>query len=236
MTAPGHERHADDAGAYVLGALPELEVQAFERHVMACAVCREEVERLRAAADALPRSPEQFAAPATLKRSLLETVQREVRERAAAEVPARRRLVLPRITFGWPRLAWAAAALVLLGAGLGLGIDRATRGGSSERVVAARVDANRVPGGSARLVVRGHAATLRVSHLPVLRGGRVYEVWLDRGGAVRPAGALFAVRSDGSGAAAVPRHLSRGDRVLVTRERAGGVQHPTEMPVITVQA
>jgi hypothetical protein len=126
---------------------------------------------------------------------------------------------------------------VLVGAALGFGIDRATRDGVSERVVAARVDASRLPGGSARLVVRGgDTATLRVRGLPVLRDGRVYEVWIERGGTVRPAGALFGVGRDGSGAAAIPAELREGDRVLVTRERAGGVDRPTEQPVISARA
>ena len=53
---------------------------------------------------------------------------------------------------------------------------------------------------------------------------------------LRPAGALFAVHSNGSGAAAIPREVRRGDRVMVTRERAGGVARPTEAPLITAQA
>jgi hypothetical protein len=205
--------------------------------VAACPECRDEVERLRPAAEAMWRSAEQFEAPASLRSSLMATVSAEAREHAAAARPARRRrLALPGLTSGFPRLAWAAAALVLVGAALGLGIDRATRGDGSERVVTAQVDGRRLPGGSARLVLRGKAAELRVARLPVLSGGRVYEVWIDHGGSVRPAGALFAVHRDGSGAAAIPRRLAGGDRVLVTRERSGGVARPSEAPVISAQA
>ena len=239
MSAREHERHADDVGAYLLGALPELEATAFERHAMGCSECRDEIERLRTAAEALPRSVQQFEAPAGLRRSLMKTVRAEARERPAADAPARarRRFALPGLAIGWPRLAGAAAALVLVGAAVGLGIDRGTRGGDGERVLTASVDGARLPGGSARLVVRdGSAAQLHVKRLPVLHGGRVYEVWIEHGGAVRPAGALFAVHSDGSGAAAIPRRLARGDRVMVTRERAGGVKRPSEAPLITVRA
>jgi anti-sigma-K factor RskA len=237
VSAPDHERYADDVGGYLLGALPELQARAFERHVMACAECRDEVERLRPAAAAIARSVEQFEPPPNLRTSLMTAVEAEAGERAQAPVGAaarqRRRPALPRLALGWPRLAWAAAALVLVGAALGLGIDRATRGGSSERSVTADT---RLRGARARLVVRdGSQATLRVSGLPVLRGDRVYEVWIQHGMKVRPAGALFEVHSNGDGAAAVPRPVHPGDRVMVTRERAGGVPQPTEVPIINAR-
>ena len=82
MSASEHMRHAEDVGAYLLGALPELEERAFERHVMACAECRDEIERLRPAAELLPRSVEQFEPPPGLRRSLMSTVEAEARERA----------------------------------------------------------------------------------------------------------------------------------------------------------
>ena len=234
MSADEHRRHADDVGAYLLGALPELEQRAFERHVMACADCRDELERLRPAAELLPRSAEQFEPPPSLRRSLMTTVEAEARDRSRSEPAARRRLALPRFAIGWPRLAMGAAALLLVGAGLGLGIDRATRDGASERVVAA---STRLPGASARLVLGGgRHAHLRVAGLPVLDRGRVYEVWIQHGAGVRPAGALFAVDSNGQGAAAIPRAVRRGDLVMVTRERAGGVERPTERPIIVARA
>jgi len=62
--------------------------------------------------------------------------------------------------------------------------------------------------------------------------GEVYEVWIERDGEVRPAGALFAVGRDGRGSAAIPGGVEGVDRVMVTRERAGGVAQPTETPVI----
>ena len=218
MTGPDHERYSDDVGAYLLGALSEIEARAYERHTAVCPECRDELDRLRPAASALARSPEQFEAPAGLRSSLMTTVKAEARQRAS-----------PRTSFGWlPR-----ARLVLIVAALGVGIGLSTRGGSSERVVAASLRG--LPGGSASLVVhKGQAAVLSVSRLPVLQGGRVYELWIEHGGKVRPAGALFEVGSDGRGAAAVPG-AEAGDRVLVTRERAGGASRPSEAPVIAAR-
>jgi anti-sigma-K factor RskA len=236
VSATEHGRHADDVGAYLLGSLSELEERAFERHLMACAECQQEVARLRPAADAIAHAVEQFAPPPALKRSLMDAVESEARASAGASAPRRRRrrLARPSLAIGWPRLAGAAAALVLVGAAIGFGMDRATRDDSSARVVAADT---RLPGASARLHVKdGSDATLRVAGMPVLDRGRVYEVWIRHDGVVRPAGALFEVHSDGSGAAAIPRKLAAGDRVMVTRERAGGAAGPTESPVISVQA
>ena len=125
--------------------------------------------------------------------------------------------------------------MLVLGLAVGYGADRLTRGGGgATRTLAAHIDRRALPGGSAELAVPRHgAATLRVRGLQVLRGGRVYEVWLERAGAVSPAGALFAVAADGSGTAAIPAGLHGVARVLVTRERAGGAPQPTEPPIIS---
>jgi anti-sigma-K factor RskA len=243
VTVVDHERYAQDVGAYLLGALPELEAQVFERHLMGCDECRDELERLRVAADALPRSVESFEPPPSLKRSLMEVVEAEARERAPRRTPARERrrhFALPALGGLRPRLAWAAAALVLLGGAIGFGADRLGRGGSSSsssRVVTAQVDRGKLPRGSASLELNGRreSAALRVAGLPVLRDGRVYEVWVGRGGSVRPAGALFVVGRDGRGVATIPRGLRGVDQVMVTRERAGGAATPSELPVIRVK-
>ena len=51
-----HSEQVESIGAYALGALPELEAQVFERHLMACEECQEELQRLSGAVEALPRS------------------------------------------------------------------------------------------------------------------------------------------------------------------------------------
>jgi anti-sigma-K factor RskA len=235
VSATEHQRHFESAAAYVLGALPELEERAFERHLMGCGECQQEVARLRPAVDALARSPEQFQPPPGLRESLIREAGADAQAAPDRAAPPRRRLALPSLGIAWPRLAGAVAALVVAGALAGVGIDRATRGGSSPsaRTVAA---STRLPGASARLELRDGHGTLRVAGMPTLAPGRVYEVWIQHGASVRPAGALFEVHSDGSGAAAVPRALRPGDRVMVTRERAGGVAMPTEQPIVVARA
>ena len=114
-----HVRHQDDVGAYLLGALNDLERQAFERHLRGCAECQEELARLRPAADALPGSVQQFEPPARLKASLMEVVEREAR---VTELPRRRSRARGRFTHAparswrpcscsgsWSALAWRSS-------------------------------------------------------------------------------------------------------------------------------
>lgn len=242
--AGDHERYEQDIGAYLLGALPRLEAEVFERHLMGCDSCRDEIARLRPAVEALPRSVEAFDPPPSLKASLMSVVEAEASQRAEpapAETPAARRTDggwLRRSLGGFslrPALALGAVALVL---GTALGFGLAAGGGEEAREVTATVDRTRLPGGSARVEIagaEGEPATLRVTGLPMPPEGEVYEVWIERDGEVLPAGALFGVGTDGRGTAAIPDGVEGVDRVMVTRERAGGVAQPTETPVIVAE-
>jgi hypothetical protein len=235
MSARDHSQYRDDIGAYLLGALTDLERQAFERHVAGCAECRDELERLRPAADALPRSVEQVEPPPALKTSLMEVVEREARERSgapAARQRERRRLRLP--SLGGFRPVLVAAALAL---GLVAGFGVAQLGGDDDaRTVAATVDQGRLPDASGSLRIQGDGedgAILTVQGMPPAGRARVYQAWVQRDGMVRPQ-PTFEVRPDGGGAVAVPDDLSGADAILVTREARGGARAPSEQPVIEV--
>ena len=106
MSARDHESYSQEVGAYLLGALTDLERQAFERHMAGCAQCRDEVERLRPAADALPRSVEQLAPPPGLKASIMDVVEQEARETGSAPAASRkrRRSLMPRARRAAPRM------------------------------------------------------------------------------------------------------------------------------------
>jgi anti-sigma factor RsiW len=240
LSAPEHSRYADDCGAYLLGALGDRERQAFEAHLAACAECREEVDRLRPAADALPRSVTPLAAPPRLKRSLMDVVEREAgqREPARARTPLRRRLgdLVPSFAGTRPAVAWVSAAvLVAVGIAGGIGIGQLASG-DDERTVSASVDRTRVPTASASLVVPDggeDGAILRVNGLPRVKASRVYQVWVQRGDEVI-AGPTFLPDARGSGAAAVPESVKDADAVMVTRERRGGAPAPSEEPILRV--
>jgi anti-sigma factor RsiW len=235
VTTRDHAEYRDEIGAYMLGALTDLERQAFERHVAGCAECRDELERLRPAADALPRSVEQVEPPPALKASLMEVVGREARERSGTPAAERRRwrLRLPALAGIRPALVAGALALGLLA---GFGVAQLTGGGEDTRTIAGTVDDGRLPDASASLRIQGDGedgAILSVQGLPPAGDDQDYQAWVQRDGTVMPQ-PTFAVGADGAGAAAVPEDLSDAEAVLVTREPRGGSRAPSEQPVIQV--
>jgi len=210
-----HVRHQDDVGAYLLGALNDLERQSFERHLRGCRECQEELARLRPAADALPASVQQFEPPARLKASLMEVVEREARP---TELP-RRRFTRP----------LAVAAVLLLGLVVGFGV--AQLGGDETRTVAATVD-KAMPQAGGTLDIEDGNATLELHDMPELRGPRVYQVWLQHGDQLMPA-RTFEVGAAGTGRVQL-RGVDDADGVYVTREARGGAQVPSEDPIVSV--
>ena len=225
-----HAEQVESIGAYALGALPELEAQVFERHLMACDECQEELLRLNEAVEALPRSVTLLEPPASLKASLMATVKAE-----AAPTRERRRFALPQLPRLRPAMAWAVAACVLA-AGVGYGAAEIAGDDDGARTLQAQIDRQRLPDGDARLVVPENDAAgsvLQVDGLSDPGRGRVYQVWVARGGEVEPV-SIFDVDASGDGAAAVPETLDDVDAVMVTRELRGGSSMPTEAPVLRV--
>jgi len=235
-----HERYEDSAAAYLLGALSELEQQAFERHLERCSRCREEVERLRVAAEALPRAVTPVAPPPGLKAALMEVVESEA---PGNEAPAGRPLgerigaFLPRLRGIPPAAAWVSAAFLLaIGIAGGFGLARVTSGNDT-RTVQAKVDRSRAPAASASLRVYGdgeNGATLRAHGLPALPQGRVYQAWVQRAREIVPQ-ATFDVGNDGGAATALVEDLRDADAVMVTQEPRGGSKAPTQRPLVQVR-
>lgn len=235
MTARDHTSYQEEIGAYLLGALTDLERQAFERHLANCPECRNEIEQLRPAADALPRSVEQVQPPPSLKESLMAVVDREAREAApeVAQAPPRRSL-RERFRLS-PMRAGLALGALMLGLVAGFGVAQ-LGGGDDGRTVVATVDQSRVPQASGTLQVEGDGddgAILRVQGMPALEERQVYQAWVQRDGGIVPQ-PTFEVEPDGEGAVAVPDDLSDAQAVLVTREARGGARAPTERPILSV--
>jgi anti-sigma-K factor RskA len=226
MSTPArdHDQWADALGAWLLGALPEDEAAGFRRHLDECALCREEAAALQVAVDALPASAEPHAPPPALKARIMAVVESEAELLRAAGPESdrpRRASWLARLA-PRPALAWGLAALLLLaGAGAGVIASQALR---STETVRAQVTG----GGRATLKIAGGHGRLVASRLSAPPDGRVYQVWLDRGGpAPQPTNALFTTRTDGSASVDVPGSLDGVKRVMVTDEPPGGSSRPT---------
>ena len=236
MSLERHEMYEQDIGAYVLGALSDEEHTRFVRHLVECPVCRDEVDRLQVAADALPRSVTPLVAPAGLKAAVMGEVQADVREREPASLGRRLRDRLSRLPSVPARVASATAVVLLvLGLAGGFGLSQITAG-DNERTVTASFDTDRVVNGSGNLVIAGDSdagGTLRVHGMPALKSDETYQVWLQRDGEVIPK-AMFTVGQDGDGLTAVD-DLKGADRVMVTKEPAGGARSPSGPPVVTVK-
>jgi anti-sigma factor RsiW len=214
-----HARHRDDVAPYLLGAMNDLERQAFERHLRGCSECRDELERLQPAAAALPGSVEQLEPPPGLKRRLMAEVEGEGDSNVVAVRPRSRRPAT--------RLAVAAALLVALVVGFGV----SQLGGDETRTVNATV-AKVSPKAGGDLEVRGDSGTLRLHGMPDLGRARVYQVWLQHGGRLDPA-RTFQVGGSGAADVELP-NLQDADGVFVTREARGGATVPSEDPIVSV--
>jgi anti-sigma-K factor RskA len=219
-----HERWADTAGAYLLGAMVSAERDEFEAHLATCAVCREEVDELRPAAEALPMASPPMLPPPELKGRIMAEVEREAALLGAAgagadrpERPRRERRGLGWLS-GW-RLAPVATALLIAGVLAGSALDRDD--GTRSYPFEGRA--------TAQLEVEGDKATLVASNLPAPPEGRVYEVWVMPKGSdtPEPTDVLFTPREDGSAVAAVPGSVDDVQQVLVTDEPRGGSDEPT---------
>lgn len=212
-----------EAAAYVLGALEPEEARAFETHLEQCVICRDEVDALQQAVDALPMAAPQQTVPKRLRRRVLRTVRDE-----AARQPSAVQKQRP----GWrrPTPAFAGGALAACAAALAVALVLALGGGGG-RVIPARVAA---ASGTAELRLSGGHGELIVHHFVPPPPGHIYEVWLKTAGQriPSPANVLFSVTTNGSAQVDLPGNLHGISQVMVTPEPAGGSRVPTHSPVI----
>lgn len=229
-----HDRFSEDCGAYVLGALEDHEADALRAHIATCVSCRDEVARLAAVAEVLGLGVPTLAAPPELRARVLDVVHREAAlfAAAAAPAPAARRWRFPALT---PLTGLLGA--VALAAGMAFGAVVIAPANPATKVISASVAAPARWGGrtpTATLRRTGGSAELLVSDLPAAPAGKIYEVWIVRGGHPQPTTVLFDATSSGSADVGVSG-LAGASAVLVTAERLGGAQTPTMSPLISAQ-
>jgi anti-sigma-K factor RskA len=218
-----------DAAAYVLGALPDGELETFVTHMQSCAICREEVAALQVVASSLAVAAPQVSAPDELKARVMATVQSEAELRRAHEprLQAARRAG---VSLRWrPALALGGALAAVIAA---IVIGVSSGGDSGTRVVRAQVTP---ASATASLRVRGGHAELQIAGMPQTPPDRVYEVWVKRAGAPQPTDALFTVTSSGNATVGVPGSVAGVKEVMVTAEPLGGSKAPTSTPVIVAR-
>jgi anti-sigma-K factor RskA len=232
---PDHERWADAAGTYVLGALPEDELAQYESHLADCPTCRAEADDLRVAAQALPLSAPPMRPPAALKARIMAEVEREAEllqsaggATKPAPTPAKRERRRLRWRLPMPAVALACAALI---AGLVVGGLVFGGGGDSGRTIPFQ---STMQGASAELEVTDDGMIVVANDLALPPEGKVYMVWIQRPGkAPEPTSALFTPRRDGSATASVTGDLENVETVLINTEPIGGSTTPTSQPFLT---
>ncbi len=224
----------DLTGAYALYALEPDEARAYERHLAHCARCRSDLAAMSETAAALAYAADGPEPPAGLRDRILAAAGAE-RENV---VPLRPRWAVPAAVTAVAAVA-AVVALAIWATTLSNRLDseRSARA-SQEHAIAIVGDpaARRVTieGGRGTLVVTpaGQGA-LVLDRLEPAKSGKTYEAWVAESGNPRPAGTF-----DGGGSVttvALDRPVPEGATVLVTEEKAGGVDLPTQMPFVTVK-
>jgi anti-sigma-K factor RskA len=231
--------HADDVGAWVLGALDEPEAARFAAELERSDALRDEVARLQPVADVLAMGAVQLDAPPEIRDRLMATVAAEAQLRRAAEgetapAPAPRRAA-PRerrwfgLRAGWAAgLAGAAAVVIAVGAVAVFG------GGADSSVKTATVPVQAPVGTSGVLVVKGdQGGDMALAGLKAAGAGRTYEAWIVPKGAKAPVRSTLFQTKNGDVTVHLPHPLNSDDQVLVTNEPAGGSDSPTTKPFIS---
>ena len=229
------------SGAYAIDALSDEEAAEFREHLAGCAVCREEVAGLRAAAARMGASREVPPSPELRERVLAaarRTPQEPPRPTVAATPaePARRRPWVPRV------LVAAAAAVLVAAIGVGVGVlgsDDAPDGPATLATGVTQVF--EAPDRRIAEVETDHG-TVRVAASPGRNEmavdarelespgeGRVYQLW-----SVADDGAVSVGLLDDDTVGASMPMPSPGTQVAITVEPAGGSPEPTGEPVVQV--
>ena len=237
-----HDELRDAAGPWVLGALAEDDAWRFQHHLEVCASCRDEVERLRVAAEALPLAAPPIEPPPELKQRLMAIVEAEAAERTEeAEAPARParerraswwRTWLDAVSARPALAAAAAAALIVVGGIVGFAVG-GNEGGPAGKTISAQV-ATQLGGARAELIRSGRTATLRVSDMPAPPRGRVWQVWVQHAGRPPKRDAFFTVDRSGRGSVQLQADVAGAQAIMVTDEPLGATA-PSSSPVITAR-
>jgi anti-sigma factor RsiW len=208
---------------YALDVLDAEERARFEEHLAGCDRCRSELAELRDAASGLA-FVEGPAPPPALRERIVSAVRAEPQN--VVPLP-RRRSRAAAIAAGF------ALAASLVAVGLGIWAASLHHSLAQERSAtsvlddpqARRIALSGVPG---TLVVAPSGDAVLTVSLPSPPPGKTYEAWV-AGRGVRAAGTFSG------GLVRLTRPVRRGNQVMVTVERSGGVDAPTGLPILRVR-
>ncbi len=239
------DRH-DDLAAYALGALLPGEAAALEQHLAGCDACRERLQWLRPAVDLVPASVPQIEPPPGLKRDLIATVRAEAGEESPVSAPVALPAA-PRAEQGFgarmrrrffgdgslrPALA-GFAVLCLIVAGV-VGYELRAQSDSSDAAEFAALPSSPKVSSHGTVTVEDGSGTLTVENMAAIPQDEVYQVWIEHDGEVSPS-EIFVVNHDGHGSATIPSMPADAERLMVTREPAGGSKQPRSAPVLVAE-
>lgn len=233
-------------GAYALHALPEGERLAFERHLGACEACAQEVRELSATAARLGLAVSAVPPHAMRGRVLREITT--VRQEAPPHGRNARAGTSPGRAGRWSSYALAAcvAAAAAFG-GVAVWQNQAAQDARQEALQArqqneelaqvlaapdARTGSEALEGGARGTVVVSQSvnrAVFLASGLARPPAGKVYQLWFDDDGSMRPAGLMDPSTTKDTVLLDGPVDGASG--VGITVEPAGGSKQPTAQPL-----
>jgi anti-sigma-K factor RskA len=246
VSVQSHELHLL-TGAYAVDALTGDELDEFEKHLVQCPACAEEVRGLRETAARLGLATA-IEPPPWMREQVLDATNR-VRQLPpsgvrliTADGSRRRRRLSRRLPRAIAVTAMAAAIVVLaiLQVGTRHQLQQAQSNNQTIASVLAASDAHiqlgsSTVGGTMTAVISEHdrEAVVIASGMPTPGDARVYQLWVMSGGSARSVGLL-----PGSGARATSPVLADdvqpGDQLAITIEPAGGTKQPTTNPIVEI--
>jgi anti-sigma-K factor RskA len=239
-----HDNFYDDIAAYMLGALDREDARALEHHAEDCERCRHEIRWLSVAVRALPETVERQTPPPALRERVMAEVRADAAS-AAAVAPAAERGGERAGLGAWLRglhvggLTWkplAGMAVVVLVVAAFAGYEAGNNGGGSSPPAPqiSQVGPQMEPSGIAATVVRnGDRGSIHLTGVETLPKGHVLEAWVQRGETIEPVRALFVPDARGNASTQIA-DLDGVEKVMVTREPAGGTKAPTSPPIAAV--
>jgi anti-sigma-K factor RskA len=234
MSHLSHEEVEEMLAAYVLGALSPEERAQVEEHVAGCDRHTEAERELAKAAERLANLADEREPPPALRQRIMAAVST-----ASQLAPPTRPVLVPAPALGlfarWrpaSRIAaFAVAALLILGVGVGVGRLTAPSA-PPQQLVAYTFNGNAgAPRAIAHLVYfkNEHRAVMDVTGLQPLTPGEVYELWLFRGTTPVPAG--LGTLTSGTLVAQLSADLSTYQQIAITIE-PGEQPKPTSNPIL----